>query len=258
MPCFAPDIKVEKTSMFLKSPYIIMVQTLAGRMKSEKCNIYIPSLAGNNLLQIFAKVRATVAVIIEVIITAGRISIGLLLPAFCLKTAMVVGINCIEQVFNTTNVIILSVAVCLYGEIFLSFSIAFKPKGVAAFPSPKKLAEMFIQIASIASDEEEIPLKRILVMGLKSLLKNLVNCDFEAISIIPLQKQIIPSKENDNSTASVHWLIKAFETSSVFPVIMLQIKEIIINKEKSHFIKKPPFRTFYVRKSGIYEKIKKK
>lgn len=201
--------------------------------------------------------KAQNAVIIEVTITAGKISIGFSLPIFCLSTATVVGISCIEQVFKTTKVIILSVAVSLCKEDFCSFSIAFSPNGVAAFPSPKKFADIFIVIASVSSLDKF--LKRSFVMGLKNRLKISVNPDDFATCIIPLQKHIIPSKEIDKSTADFEFSIKEFVNSSGLPVIIEQKTEIIIIKVKSHFTRKTPLlRHFMLENPRFMKKIKKK
>lgn len=56
-----------------------------------------------------------------------------------------VGISCIDAVFIKTNVTMLSVAVSSR-LCFFNSPIALIPSGVAALPSPNRLALMFIEI----------------------------------------------------------------------------------------------------------------
>ena len=56
-----------------------------------------------------------------------------------------VGINCIEAVFISTNVTMLSVAVSSRLRFFNS-PIALIPSGVAALPSPSRFALMFMEM----------------------------------------------------------------------------------------------------------------
>ena len=71
------------------------------------------------------------------------------LPAAALTAIAVAGINVIPAVFIARKVHIAFVAVPFSGFISSSSSIAFKPKGVAAFPSPSILADIFIIIGNV-------------------------------------------------------------------------------------------------------------
>lgn len=59
----------------------------------------------------------------------------------------VVGINWMEAVFSTTKITMELEATPGSGFSFSSSLIAFSPKGVAALPSPRKLAAIFIRMA---------------------------------------------------------------------------------------------------------------
>ena len=73
---------------------------------------------------------------------------ALLAPKELLIAITVVGINCIDAVFNIIKVIISLVIFPLFLFIFYRLSIAFNPIGVAAFPNPKIYAIIFIEIYS--------------------------------------------------------------------------------------------------------------
>ena len=75
---------------------------------------------------------------------------GCELPAVARKAIAVAGINVIPAVLIARNVHIALVAVPLSLFKVSSSSIAFKPNGVAAFPNPSILADMFITIEPIA------------------------------------------------------------------------------------------------------------
>ena len=63
---------------------------------------------------------------------------------------MVVGINCTAAVFRTANMHMASLAELQFLFTFCNSFIARIPRGVAAFPSPRKFAVKFITIDVIA------------------------------------------------------------------------------------------------------------
>lgn len=72
--------------------------------------------------------------------------VGSVLSCIILNEIMVVGTKVTPHVLITKNVIMLLLAVSFSLFRVCNDSIAFKPKGVAAFPSPNKLAIIFDDI----------------------------------------------------------------------------------------------------------------
>ena len=71
---------------------------------------------------------------------------GLILLCKIRREIIVVGIMVTEAVFITRKVIILREAVSLMGLIVWSSFMAFRPNGVAAFPSPKIFITILVPI----------------------------------------------------------------------------------------------------------------
>ena len=123
-------------------------------------------------------------------------------PCFCRKTDKNVGISCKEAVFITTNMAMLEFTVQGFLLVlFISF-MAITPNGVAALPSPKKLAIIFIHIAFAAVLFTEYSGNKNLSTGEKNFERNEVKPLFSAIFINPLQRDIIPSIEITKDTES--------------------------------------------------------
>lgn len=78
--------------------------------------------------------------------TAGKIEKGAVLPQLARIAAIFSGINWRDAVLTTTNKIIPRVGASLEGFLAAIASIAASPNGVAAFPSPNRLAERFMAI----------------------------------------------------------------------------------------------------------------
>lgn len=72
--------------------------------------------------------------------------VGSVLSCIILKEIIVVGTSVTPQVLITRKVIILRLAVSFSLFNFCKDSMAFKPKGVAALPSPNKLAIILEEI----------------------------------------------------------------------------------------------------------------
>lgn len=89
----------------------------------------------------------TVTEIVDASQTAGKISNGVVHPAAARTLATVVGINWIEAELQTTSIQRESEATP--GLLRLILLAASKPKGVAALPSPSKLAETLAEMVSI-------------------------------------------------------------------------------------------------------------
>ena len=134
---------------------------------------------------------------------------------------------------------------------FLNFFIASNPNGVAALPSPNKLADTFIETASI--DSSDGFLKIVLKMGLKIFAINDVILASCAIFIMPLQKQIDPHMEKNKLIAELLLPIIAMLTSDILFDIIADIIENIAPKQKNHFkLSSPPYLKFICDFNGRY------
>lgn len=162
-----------------------------------------------------------------------KIFIGSVEPLLKRKVAIVVGIICSADVFKTQNKIMLWEAKFLSLFDFLNFFIASNPNGVDALPSPNKLAETFIETASI--DSSDGFLNSFLKMGLKIFAINDVIFESCAIFIIPLQKQMDPHMEKNKLIAELLLPIIAVLTSDILFEIIANIIENIVPKQKNHF-----------------------
>lgn len=163
-----------------------------------------------------------------------KIFIGSVEPLLKRKVATVVGIICRADVFKTQNKIILWEAKFLLLFDSLNFFIASRPNGVAALPRPNKLADTFIETASI--DSSEGLLKSFLKIGLKIFDIADVILASCAIFIIPLQKQIAPHIEKNKLIADVLLPIIAILILDILFEIMPNNIENTTPKRKNHFI----------------------
>ena len=115
------------------------------------------------------------------------------------------------------------------------------PRGVAAFPRPKRFAATFIEIAPRAFSSFFKLGKTSRSAGLRNFrnfsTRPLSSATFE----IPLQKQSEPRSLSESSAACEDSSRAAAETSAVFPVIMLKITEIKTEKKKNFPKFSPPF-----------------
>lgn len=171
-----------------------------------------------------AKVEKKVAKIIKAIKEKS-----LLPPYAFLKPMIVVGNNENEQVLS-----IIKVTIDLEGVsflfIFCSSSKAFKPRGVAAAPRPKRLAIRFEQINSNAKESLGNSGNRNFKGLDNTLVKFLINPDSTAILNIPLQKSINKLILKKILKASFVEDNKTFPRFSKFPVIIEIIIPTIIKK----------------------------
>ena len=166
-------------------------------------------------------------------------------PNELLTEITVVGIICKEAVFKTINIIILSLSVSLFSFSFCNSFIAFKPSGVAAFPRPNILAIIFIVILSYALLFTVISGNNFFIIGVKTFFNNSIILVWDAISIIPLQRHVIPIKVNIKLTAlSVDSKIDLLRFCK-FPEKIAQITDIIIKIGHNIFSISPPFLYLY-------------
>ena len=147
----------------------------------------------------------------------------------------VVGISWIDAVFITINIIIGLESVSFLGFSFCIDSMAFKPKGVAAFPNPSIFAIIFIDISFLI-------LLLVIKLGnkkfkigdnnLESFLTKLLSL---AIYIIPLHKQSEPKRLIERVTASfAPSKIEEFKFSK-FPDKIAKENDIIIKNGQTIF-----------------------
>ncbi len=138
----------------------------------------------------------------EVKSAGSIISIGDSLPCSLLSIATVVGIRVTADALRTTKRTISLDAVLSAASVSsLRRDIASSPNGVAALPSPKRFAVMFIDIAFIAGESFLSLGNKSRSTGESARLMILVSPDFSATFIIPLQKVMIPISFKHSSTA---------------------------------------------------------
>ena len=149
---------------------------------------------------------------------------GAELPYSERSSAIVVGTKCIAAEFITTKRAISSVALSGVGFAFCSLFMASRPNGVAAFPSPRKFAVIFIAIASLAC--LSLSLGKInLSKGEKSLQIKAVRPLFCAIAVRPFQRHMTPANFITNEIASLPPVTTAPDSSLIFPVAIAQNRE---------------------------------
>ena len=112
------------------------------------------------------------------------------------------------------------VAVSLSGLIPWSSSMAFNPSGVAAFPNPRILADIFNTIEPMAGWSSGTSGNRRRVIGRSPFAIRRMSPDSSAIFIMPNQSAIIPMRPIAKFTATLAISIAAAVTASMFPVNM--------------------------------------
>ena len=105
-----------------------------------------PFFSIGNFSKSFATVNPVIVAQVEPNKEVAMIIVGSALPAAARIAIAVAGIIVIPAVLIAKKVTIEFVAVPLFVFNVSNSSIAFKPKGVAAFPKPSIFAEMFITI----------------------------------------------------------------------------------------------------------------
>ena len=110
------------------------------------------------------------------------------------------------------------------GLICCSLFIASSPKGVAAFPRPRKFAVMFIAMFSFALLSFSFG-KSKLSTGERSLHIKRVNPLFCAIEVKPFQRQITPVSFIASEIALVPPVTIEEDSSLIFPVAIAQKSE---------------------------------
>ena len=161
-------------------------------------------------------------------IPAPNISVGFAEPYSLLKAITFIGTSCMEDmlIIKKVHIFVLAILLLLFNS--LSSFIAFSPTGVAAQPSPKTFAITFDAMYSFAICPLGMLGNNNLIIGLKSLVKDVISPDVLAICIIPIHKDITPNIAIHRETASFEESIIDVLTSSIFPVAMPKIIPIII------------------------------
>ena len=140
----------------------------------------------------------------------------------------------------TVKIIIEGVAVSPAFSSSARAFIASMPKGVAAFPSPRRFAVMFIHIALKARPCLSMPLKSPPMRTANTAASFSVSPDFSATRISPPQKHIPPQRYIHSSTAFTGSLSTASVSSRVLPVMTEAINEPIISRAKMNVSIKIP------------------
>lgn len=131
--------------------------------------------------------------------------------------AMVTGKSWMEAVFSTTKRIMPLVGASP-GFFSAMALMAANPRGVAAFPSPRKFAEIFMHIFPFISISFRYSGNSLSMTGEKALAKRFVRPLFSAIFKKPIQAHMLPSRNRESSTASFAPSITAAESPPKRPV----------------------------------------
>ena len=186
-------------------------------------------------INIFVSIIAVISAIIVANHTGSKICVGFCDPIELLTAITVVGISSNEAVFITINIAIEFVKVSFLGLSFCNVFITFNPVGVAAFPSPKRFAIIFIDISFLTLSFFLISGNKNLIIGCNKFVSLAIILVLVAISIIPFHKHIVPNKFIDNCTAlSVDSNIELF-TFAIFPDKKAYTNDTIINAGQMKF-----------------------
>lgn len=158
--------------------------------------------------------------------TAGRMSKGVVHPAAERRPATVVGINWMEAVLHTTN--IQSPSEATPGVRRAMSLDASRPRGVAAFPSPRRFAEIFAETASMTSLSSAKEGKRRRSNGRNNRESRAARPQRRMTSMTPVHRQSSPAMERQSSTPCAAPETAAAPTASPFPVRRPQTSEITI------------------------------
>ena len=145
-------------------------------------------------MQIFVIIIAVIAATIVTIQTGNIIFVGLFDPIEFLIANTVVGMSCSDAVLITINIAIEFETLSFFVFCFCKDFITFSPIGVAAFPSPKMFATIFIAISLFTSSFLFISGNKNFITGYNSFVSFSIKLVFVAICIIPFHKHIVPSK----------------------------------------------------------------
>lgn len=194
------------------------------------CNVlspfytYFPSF-----INIFPTSTAVTAAIMVTSHTGTIMLLGSLEFKEFLIAITVVGIIWIDAVF-----IIMNIAIELLSRSFSGFTscmlfIAFSPSGVAAFPSPSIFAIMFMDISLWILSPFFTSGNRIFISGFRILQIVSTKLLFIAICIIPFQKHSVPNNVIVSCTALSADANRELFKSSIFPLNIAYIIDIIRN-----------------------------
>ncbi len=156
---------------------------------------------------------------------------GLTLPYWLLYAIILTGISCNDEIFKTRNVHISREAQRACSSQFAGYfrlqfsicssrsaSIAFKPAGVQAHPSPNKLATILVEICSLAGWSFGTSGNSHVRNGFSFRFNAAIIPASLAISISPTHNDITPIIVMQRETASFAESSAAAVTASIFPV----------------------------------------
>lgn len=152
-------------------------------------------------------------------IAGATIAVGFTLPYWLRNTIILTGISCREDIFKIKNIHISLVAVPLWGLIRSKAFIALMPEGVAAHPSPRRLATMFVLIYSLASLSLNLGNKNF-SKGAISLSSFFTSPRETATFIIPDHTPTTPNIRIQSCTASLEESRIVSETAFRLPLIL--------------------------------------
>lgn len=154
----------------------------------------------------------------EVIHTWGRMEKGAALPQLWRMAAMFTGRSCKEAVLMTTKRIIPWVGVSRE-EFFWAISpMAARPRGVAAFPRPNKLAERLREIFPWMDSSPLYSGNSRPMTGAMAWASSRERPLSSAIFKNPSQAHILPNRNKESSTACWEPSSRAVESSPRWPV----------------------------------------
>ena len=135
-------------------------------------------------------------------IVVGTIPAGSSEPAVARNATTLVGSNVSPAVLMARNSTIALEAVPLTGFSLFSSSMALMPKGVAALPSPSRLADMFMIIAPIAGCSAGTSGNRRVIMGFisRAIIRN--SPAFSTMRIRPRKSAITPISPHSSANAA--------------------------------------------------------
>ena len=155
--------------------------------------------------------------------TAGRISKGAAEPSPARTAATVAGINWMDAVFITISLQSSSLADSPVPSAILCA--ARMPSGVAAFPKPRRLADIFPQSASRVSRSDQADGNSCLSMGARSCASFSLHPMSSITRDTPLQRQIGPASEMESVTPDLAPSIIEADITPVFAVHQLYSSE---------------------------------
>lgn len=149
----------------------------------------------------------------------ATIAVGFTLPYWLRNTMMLTGISCKDEMLRIRNIHISLVATPLCGLILSRAFIALIPDGVAAHPSPRRLATIFVLMYSFASLSLNLG-NRSFKKGAMSLSSFFTRPKETATFIIPDHTPTTPNIRIQSCTASLEESRIVSDTAFRLPFIL--------------------------------------